>query len=525
MIQHQQFSILEATILFMEYIIGIDIGTGSTKAVAVLTTGEVVCTAQVSYPTLHPKPGYSEQAPELIWQAFIKCIQRVVTQLQHQPKAIALSSAMHSLICADENGQALMNMITWADNRSSSIAEKIRASSSGEMLYEQTGTPIHAMSPLCKIIWLRENEFALFDQTHKFISIKEYIWFKLFGVFEIDHSIASATGLFDIEKMLWNVNALQRCEMTAEKLSSPVNTSHMRSDVLKSIHQHLGIDQSIPFLIGGSDGCMANVGSFAISPGIAALTIGTSGAIRIAHSTPTLNVDTMPFNYRLDENTFIIGGPINNGGIALKWYVESLLKKELKSSSDYDEVLNESIIISPGSNGLIFLPYLLGERAPLWNSEACGVFFGIDSSHTQSHFTRAVMEGILFALYHVCKTMEESGIQINEIHVSGGFVQSEIWLQLLADIFGKKILLIRAEDASAQGAAFLAMKKLKLIDDYKVLMPESVTTYIPNNDHHTIYNEKIFPVFRNLSKTLKLDMAVLHELKINLQDNQSALKN
>ncbi len=509
----------------MEYIIGIDIGTGSTKAVAVLITGEVLYTTQVSYPILNPKPNYSEQAPELIWQAFIKCIRRVVTQLQFQPKGIALSSAMHSVIGVDENGQALMNMITWADNRSAEIAEKIRASSSGEMLYEQTGTPIHPMSPLCKLIWLRENELALFHQIHKFISIKEYVWFKLFGDFEIDHSIASASGLFDIEKLSWNVNALQRCKISVDKLSVPVSTSHMRNDVLESIHEQLGIDQDIPFVIGGSDGCMANVGSFAISPGIAALTIGTSGAIRVAHSSPTLNVDAMPFNYRLDENTFITGGPINNGGIALKWYIESFLKKKLDSSSDYDEVLKESELISPGSNGLVFLPYLLGERAPLWNSNACGVFFGIDSLHKQEHFTRAVMEGILFALYNICKTLEESGLTLHEIHVSGGFVHSEIWLQLLADIFGKKIVLIRADDASAQGAAFLAMKKLKWIEDYSTLMPASVKTYLPNNDHHTIYAEKIFPVFRNLSKTLKLDMAVIHELKISLHEGQSIQNN
>jgi gluconokinase len=505
----------------MDYIIGIDIGTGSTKAVAVSTTGEALCTSQVSYPILNPKPGYSEQAPELIWQAFIKCIVRVVNQLSYQPKGIALSSAMHSVIGVDTDGQALMNMITWADNRSADIAGKIRASSLGEILYEQTGTPIHAMSPLCKIIWLREHQPELFQQTHKFVSIKEYIWFKLFGVFEIDYSIASATGLFDIERLHWNENALQRTELSTNNLSTPVNTSHERSDVIEQVRKQLGIDVNIPFIIGGSDGCMANVGSFAIEPGIAALTIGTSGAIRVANGTSTLNADAMPFNYRLDENTFITGGPVNNGGIALKWYVESFLKKKLQSAEDYDEILNETKTISCGSSGLIFLPYILGERAPLWNSEACGVFFGIDPSHTQSHFTRAVMEGILFALYNVCKTMEESGLTINEIHVSGGFVHSEIWLQLLADVFGKKIVLFRVEDASAQGAAFLAMKKLKLIKDYSVLMPASVKTYLPDSSKHIIYSEKIFPVFRSLSKTLTLDMAVFHELKSSLHEDHS----
>ncbi len=503
----------------MEYIIGIDIGTGSTKAVAVTSTGEVLFTTQAFYPTHNPKPGYSEQAPELIWQAFIKCIVRVINQLHEQPKSIALSSAMHSVICVDADGQALMNMITWADNRSAAIAEKIRTSSSGEMLYEQTGTPLHAMSPFCKIIWLRENESDLFQKTHKFISIKEYIWFKLFGVFEIDYSIASATGLFNIETLSWNENALQRCEISKDKLSVPVSTSHIQSTLPISISKQLTINQHTPFVIGASDGCMANVGSFAISPGIAALTIGTSGAIRVANSTPTVNVEAMPFNYRLDENTFVTGGPINNGGIALKWYVESFLKKKLQTPEDYEEILKATESISPGCNGLIFLPYLLGERAPLWNSEACGVFFGIDSSHTQAHFTRAVMEGILFALYNICKTLEESSLTINDIHVSGGFVHSELWLQLLADVFGKKIVLIRAEDASAQGAAYLAMKTLGMIENYKSLMPRSIKIFLPNNQYHVTYSEKVFPIFRNLSRSLKLDMAILHELKINLQND------
>jgi gluconokinase len=179
----------------MKYILGIDIGTGSTKAVAVNTSGDAVHTEQVSYPTLHPEPNYSEQAPELIWQAFIKCIQRTVATLKTEPAAISLSSAMHSLIPIDKDGNPLMNMITWADNRSSSIAKQIKDSADGDTIYEKSGTPIHAMAPICKIIWLRENEDDLFKKVYKFISIKEFVWFKLFGEYEIDHSIASATGL------------------------------------------------------------------------------------------------------------------------------------------------------------------------------------------------------------------------------------------------------------------------------------------------------------------------------------------
>ncbi len=153
----------------MIYSLGVDIGTGSTKAVAVNSTGEVIDTTQVSYPTLSSFVGCSEQAPELIWQAVVKCINRIIHQTNEKPVAVALSSAMHSVLPIDCNGNPLMNMITWADNRSATIATRIKDSSLGEVLYEQTGTPIHAMSPLCKIIWLRENEPEKFLNTYKFL--------------------------------------------------------------------------------------------------------------------------------------------------------------------------------------------------------------------------------------------------------------------------------------------------------------------------------------------------------------------
>jgi len=492
----------------MEYVIGIDIGTGSTKAVSVNRAGQAIHTEQVSYPTLSPQPTYSEQAPEIIWQAFVKSIQRTVKQLGVQPVSISLSSAMHSLIVVDDLGIPLMNMITWADQRSAPQAERIRNSSLGEILYEQTGTPLHAMSPLAKLLWLKENSADLYASAAKFISIKEFIWHKLFGQYEIDWSIASANGLFDIEKLDWNVNALHLCELPAEKLSRPVSTSHTRSTLQPAAASLLSLNQETTVMIGASDGCLANLGSFATSAGIAALTIGTSGAIRVANNHPTHNFSAMTFNYRLDEATFVSGGPINNGGIVLKWYMQTFLKKELQTPSDYNDVIREIQNIRPGADGLVFLPYLLGERAPLWNSDACGVFFGIRAHHTQAHFTRAVVEGICLALFHIGQRLEESGLEIKQVHVSGGFVHSEEWLQVLADIFGKPIVLIHQEDASALGAAYLAMKKIGYIKSYQELYPAEQKTFTPDKENHQYYRDKTFPLFKNLSIGLTLDMAI-----------------
>lgn len=494
------------------YTLGIDIGTGSTKAVAIDVEGHVLHSEQVAYPTLTPRAGWSEQAPELIWQAFVKCISRTVKHFNTPPHGIGLSTAMHSLIPVDEQGNALMNMITWADNRSATIAENLRDGSSGECLYQETGTPIHAMSPICKIIWLKENEPALSEKVFKYISIKEFIWFKLFGAFEVDYPIASATGLFAILQEKWSDFALNLAGITANKLSLLVPASYQRSNVLEAVRSQLGLTSNTPILIGGSDGCMANLGSFATSPGVAALTIGTSGAIRVANTTPIFNFDAMTFNYRLDENTFICGGPINNGGVVLKWYAQNFLRRPLATADDYAQLL--SVLHEyPSSEGLIFLPYLLGERAPLWNSETCGVFFGISNQHTQEHFTRAVIEGISMALLNIEKSLEDAGLDVKTIHVSGGFVHSTAWLQLLADLFGKPIGLLGTGDASALGAAFLSMKTNKLISVYDQLKPSEIKIFTPDLTRHERYKHKVFPLFKSLSKSLILDMRIAHDWK------------
>jgi gluconokinase len=500
----------------MKYMLGIDIGTGSTKAVAVDYNGKAIYTEQVAYPTLSTQPGYSEQAPEIIWQAFLKCILRSITALQQTPQGVALSSAMHSFIPVDTQGNPLMNMITWADNRSASIADRIKNSALGETLYKQSGTPVHAMSPLCKIIWLREHAPEIYAAASKYISIKEYIWFKLFGTYEIDHSIASATGLFDIEKLTWSEQALQVCEISESKLSTPVGTTFQRSTLTEETSKITGLPTDIPFIIGASDGCCANVGSQAVDPGIAALTIGTSGAIRVASTKPTFNYGAMTFNYRLDENTFISGGPINNGGVALKWYMLNFLKKELASPSDYDDVLKDIDLVKAGSDGLIFLPYLLGERAPLWNSETSGVFFGITAHHTQAYFTRAVLEGITLSLYHISQCLEESGLVIQQVNVSGGFVRSERWVQLLADIFGKPIGLTNTDDASAIGAAYMAIKKLESLPDYNSFKQDQVRVFTPDLANHQVYKERIFPLFRNLTNTLLLNMSIVSDMRTSV---------
>jgi gluconokinase len=210
-----------------------------------------------------------------------------------------------------------------------------------------------------------------------------------------------------------------------------------------------------------------------------------------------LNFKAMTFNYRLDEHTYISGGPTNNGGVILKWYAENLLGKKLESAKDYSLLFEALERSEPGAQGLLFLPYVLGERAPIWNSDACGVFFGMRGHHQEGHFTRAVIEGISMAMYDIAHNMADTGLSIKQIHVSGGFVQSERWLQILANLFGKKICLINIADASAIGAALLSMRNIGLIHDYQSMKPKEVKEFLPQKQYLSAY-QQLFLRYRNL---------------------------
>lgn len=483
----------------MKYVLGVDIGTGSVKAVAVNLQCRTFADNQQYYSYSSPKPGYHEQDPELIWDAFKNCLAGIVEKIGTQPLAVSLSSAMHSLIPVNERCEALAPMITWADNRSASVANRLKLTDQGMAIYEATGTPLHAMSPLCKIIWIRENNPGLFSKTHKFISIKEFIWFRLFNEFKIDESCASGTGLFNITKRIWHDESLRIAGITTQSLSQTERTAYSANlsgnapglDFLKT---------NTPFVIGASDGCLANLGSMAITYGLAAVTVGTSGAVRVASNKPLPNRYAMTFSYVLDDKTFICGGPINNGGIALQWWLKN--NKLTINDRDYDLFFNEVASTAAGSNGLIFLPYLTGERAPIWDSESCGTFFNVKLQHNHAHFSRAVLEGICFALKDVLDAVQQNAEYITQINISGGITNSELWMQMLADITGKKVVMAQSEDASAIGAAFIALRNIEAIDEYPTLNFQGLKAFEPNTNNAAVYNRQ-FKIYRELYNNLK----------------------
>ncbi len=494
-----------------QLVTGVDIGTGSTKAITINRQGNVVSTTQVYYSTVSPRPGYSEQDPEIIWNAFVSCLNDTIKNTGNAPTVVSISSAMHGLLLMDEKDVAITPLITWEDTRSENIAEHIKLFANAGKIYATTGTPIHAMSPLCKIKWYKENQRKIFKRAHKFISIKEFIWHRLFNVYEVDQSIASATGLFDIRKKKWYEASLHMCDITESQLSEVVATSFTRRNVNEIAGLHVSLGTDTTFCIGASDGCLANLGSNVMSAGVASVTIGTSGAVRITSKSPVTNYPAMIFNYILDDTCFISGAPVNNGGNVIKWLFKAFLQNDTPSDEDYIKLFASVDTIEAGSNGLLFLPYLHGERAPIWDGDACGVFFGIKPFHTNAHFLRATLEGICYNLKNNIKIIEAASSSIQHLSVSGGFTHSNTWLHILADVCNKEISLARTEDASSIGAALLGMKAVGIIHDYSSFNEKPKSTITPDAKNYTLY-EKYYKIFKDLYEPLKNSMHKLRQV-------------
>lgn len=489
----------------MKYILGIDIGTSHTKAIAYGLDGEVLAQSNEGYQLISPQEGWQELDPLALFNAAIKVIGEVVAGLGNDGlTGVCFSAAMHGLIAMDQHDEPLTNMITWADLRSTEYAQRLRSSQLGQQIYDRTGVPIHPMLPLCKLMWMKDHRPAIFAGAKKFISIKEFICYKLFGEYVVDHSIASATGLFDLYTLDWNAEALQQAGITADRLSNPVPTAFIFKNLKPEKALLMGISAGTAFVIGASDGCLAHLGSNALFRGDVSLTIGTSGAVRMMTEKPVQDRLQRVFSYPLDENVFISGGPINNGGNVLQWFASGFLQKSFTSGEDFDAFIGEAMTAPPGCGGLIFLPYLFGERAPVWDADARGLFFGVRSVHTRVHFMRSLMEGISYSLLEILQALESIIGPAGHIYVSGGFIASDAWVGLLADVLGRKLSVLHAEDASAVGAAILGMKALGMIGDLgDVQRFFSVTKeYEPDESRHEVYL-KNFVIFRQLYEKMK----------------------
>lgn len=512
-----------------QYVIGVDIGTTSTKAVLFQIDGTVMSSAYDYYPLIKEKPAFAEQELTDIYQAVVKTIKTVVTQtntLAEEIAAVSFSSAMHSLILIDQEDQPLTRSITWADNRAHQCAERIKATT-GTEIYQRTGTPIHPMSPLCKISWFKEEEPELFRQTKKFIGVKEYVFHQLFGEYAVDYSVASSTGLFNIHTLNWDELALQEAGITIDQLPIAYSPTKQLSGLKMEVAAELGLLPTTPFVLGGGDGCLSNLGVGAVDSKSVAITIGTSAAVRMVTNKPYLDEDQRTFCYVLDENHYVVGGAINNGGVIMDWAKKQFFHAEsaFGKLEEYSKMMELINTVPTGSEGLLFHPYLNGERAPLWQGEARGSFFGLHLMHENKHMLRAVLEGICLNIYDVlCEIIEQAG-KPDKIIATGGFSQSEVWRQLLTDVVQQEMYVPESFESSCLGANVIALKSVGLIDDIHVIkeMIGAEHRHYPNPQNGAVYQE-IFPFYRKLSRQFSGNFDELSQLQQKITPKNRVLK-
>ncbi|MDG5471813.1 gluconokinase [Jeotgalibacillus sp. ET6] len=507
------------------HMIGVDIGTTSTKAVVFTKKGEFVSKENIEYPLYTPQQGIAEQDPEEIFSAVQQAMGLSIQKSGLTPDDIAFvsfSSAMHSLIAVDAFGIPLTKSITWADNRSNEYTKKIKENN-GHAIYLRTGTPIHPMSPLSKLAWLNGEHPELCAKTAKFISIKEYVFFKLFGRYEIDYSIASATGLFNLTSLDWDKEALEIAGVTADQLSKPVSTTHSMSGLSSEHAQKMGVNPDTPFYLGASDGVLSNLGVNAMDKGSVAITIGTSGAIRTVTDRPVTDPKGRIFCYALTEDHWVIGGPVNNGGMIFRWLRDELCQDIVQESAangsnPYDSLTKIADSVPPGSHGLFFHPYMAGERAPIWDANARGSFFGLGLNHKKEDMVRSVLEGILFNLYSVLLALEELIGEPKRIQATGGFAQSAILRQMIADIFDQEVVVPESFESSCFGACILglyATGEMKSLEDVSNLVG-SVHTHKPNQEAAATY-QRVLPMFIRLSRMFSEEYEEIARLQKELE--------
>ncbi|MFC5924634.1 gluconokinase [Micromonospora vulcania] len=447
-------------------VIGVDIGTTSTKAVAYDTGGRQLASHSVGYPLNNPQPGYAEQDPQVILDAVLESVRTVVTELAEPVAGLSFSSAMHSLIGLNPDGDPITPSVTWADSRSSRQAERLRAVPSGLALHRRTGTPVHPMAPLPKLLWFAEQEPALFEQVAHWVGIKDWVLLRLCDALVTDHSVASATGLLNIHELEWDGEALAMAGITEEQLPQLVGTTAVLPGLTPQAAAVTGLPQRTPVVVGAGDGPLANLGLGAVHPGMVACSIGTSGAMRVMVERPGVDPLGGVFCYALTEDRWVVGGAINNGGIVLKWAGDALAPD--LGEHAHAELVALAAQAPVGSGGLIMLPYLLSERAPHWSALPRGAYVGLTHGHRREHLVRAALEGVCQQLALVLSSVRSAGNEVREIRAGGGFARSGLWRQMLADVLGLPVSFPAGHEGSSFGAALLGMQALGLIPSIDV---------------------------------------------------------
>jgi len=441
----------------MTYWLGVDVGTGGTRALLVDEAGRLKHAFTAPHEEMRmERPLWAEQRPENWWDAARMAIRGVLNEAQATGKAvrgIGLSGQMHGLVMLDASNHVIRPALIWCDQRSQPQVDWINQTAGKEMVLRCTANPVLTGFTLPKLLWVRDHEPENFGRLRKMPLPKDYLRFQLTGEYASDVSDASGTALFDVVQRRWSMELVDRLGLDRETLPSVVESSEVTGAISDAAARETGLEAGTPVVGGGGDQASSAVGNGIVTAGIVSCTLGTSGVV-FAHSErphydPLGRVHT--FCHAVKGKWHVMG-VTQGAGLSLQWF-----RNQLAVGADYDSLTVEAAQAPAGSQGLYWLPYLMGERTPHLDAAARGGWIGLTAKHSRSDLIRSLIEGVSYSQKDCLDIIEQMGVAVESVRVSGGGARSAFWRQMLADVFNKRVVSLETQEGSSYGAALLAL--------------------------------------------------------------------
>jgi len=508
----------------MSVFLGIDIGTSGTKTLAIRADGEILAAASAEYPLSSPKPGWSEQAPEDWWDGAVTSVKKVLKNGHLKPaeiSGIGLSGQMHGSVFLDKSGAVIRPAILWNDQRTAAECAEIEKKAGGrDKLIGMVANPALTGFTAPKILWVRKHEPKNFDRCVQVLLPKDYVRYRLTGEFATEVSDASGTLLLDVRNRQWSKPLLDKLSLDAKLLPKVYESEDVSGKLSEIAAKALGLKAGVPVVGGGGDQAAGAIGNGIVRRGVISATMGTSGVV-FAHS-DDMQIDPQgrvhTFCHAVRGKWHVMGVVLSAGG-SLQWYRNTLASQEITDAkrlkTDPYHLITEQAAEAPaGAEGLYFLPYLTGERTPHADPSARGAWIGLSLRHTRSHLIRAVMEGATYAMRDCLEIINGMNVPIREIRLSGGGARSEFWRQMQADVYGRRVCTINAEEGPAYGAALLAASgagRYKSVTEACQAAISIVNSTDPRAEAKRAYS-KSYPMYQKLYQSLKGDFAEIAKI-------------
>lgn len=488
----------------MSYVLGLDLGTSGLKGILVNREGEVVFSSSSDYPLISPKRGYSEQDPKVWYEATLKVIKDIINKIPNATstiEGISISGQMHSLVLLNKEDEVIRNAILWNDVRTTEQSEKINTTL-GDQLINITKNKALEGFTLPKLLWVQENEPENWEQIDTFFMPKDYLGFRLTGNKQTEYSDASGTLLLDISGRQWSQEILETFNIDPNICPELVESTSLIGHLQVEIAEEIGLKNTPPIFAGGADNPLAAIGAGIVEPNQALASIGTSGVFLTYEEDgqKDYNGQLHFFNHAMPNDFYSMGVTLAAGS-SLSWFKEQFAPEE-----SFEKLLDKIDEIPAGSDGLLFAPYISGERTPYTDSKIRGSFLGVDINHTRDHFAKSVLEGITFSLRDSQELMRKhTAKQFNQIVSVGGGAKNIEWLQMQADIFNTPVVTLKAEQGPAMGAAMIATVGTGWFNNFKECSKKFVKyneEIIPDSNQVAIY-DVIYSVYREIYEATK----------------------